>query len=69
MRCATCRPAPRSAARRTWCAPARRPTLDPLQLRLLLDQVPGTLVHADLAAFAEHMLGRDAELRGDRAPR
>jgi D-glycero-D-manno-heptose 1,7-bisphosphate phosphatase len=37
--------------------------LDAQQLRLLLDAVPGTTVHADLTAFAEHLLGR-ASTRG-----
>ena len=43
--------------------------LDAQQLRLMLDQVPGTRVHADLAAFADHLIGRDAESRGgERTP-
>ena len=32
--------------------------LDAAQLRALCDQVPGTHVHADLAAFAEHIIQR-----------
>lgn len=33
--------------------------IDARQLRLLLDAVPGTVAHADLGAFAEHLLGRE----------
>ncbi len=34
----------------------RAAALDAEQLQAMLDQVPGTLVHADLAAFATHLL-------------
>jgi D-glycero-D-manno-heptose 1,7-bisphosphate phosphatase len=42
--------------------------LDPQHLRLLLDEVPGTQVHADLAAFVDHLLAAEAALRGEREP-
>jgi len=32
--------------------------LDEAQVRHLVDQVPGTLVHVDLAAFADHLMSR-----------
>jgi D-glycero-D-manno-heptose 1,7-bisphosphate phosphatase len=42
--------------------------IDAQQLRLLLDAVPGTVVHADLAAFAEHLLGTESAARGGERP-
>ena len=39
-------------------------TLDAAQLKVLCDQVPGTQVHADLAAFAEFMIQRQRAGRG-----
>jgi D-glycero-D-manno-heptose 1,7-bisphosphate phosphatase len=38
--------------------------LDDAQLAALCAQVPGTVVHADLAAFAEHLVQRQREDRG-----
>jgi hypothetical protein len=35
---------------------------DAAQIQALVDQVPGTRVHADLAAFAEDLLARGAAL-------
>ncbi len=40
--------------------------LDELQIEQLLKQVPGTQVHADLAAFADHLLESERRLRGER---
>jgi len=39
--------------------------LDPSQIDELCAQVPGTRVHADLAAFAEHMIREERKLRID----
>ncbi len=39
--------------------------LDDEQLELILDQVPGTQVHADLAAFAEHLIQGQRKERGE----
>ena len=36
--------------------------LDAAQIQALVDQVPGTRVHVDLAAFAEYLLARGAAL-------
>ena len=61
-RCATCRPAPRPAARRTWCAPARRAALDDAQLRRAAERrCRHAKVHADLAAFAQQLLQRERD--------
>ena len=38
--------------------------LDDAQLAALCGQVPGTVVHADLAAFAEYLVQREREDRG-----
>ena len=38
--------------------------LDATQLKLLCDQVPGTVVHADLTAFAEHIIHAERRSRG-----
>lgn len=38
----------------------RAALLEEAELRHIVDQVPGTRVHADLAAFAEHLLARGA---------
>ena len=51
------------AARAAGCEPhlvctGRAAGLDAAQVGLMVDQVPGTQVHADLAAFAEHVLSR-----------
>jgi len=42
--------------------------LDAAQLQALCDQVPGTLMHDDLAAFAEHLIGAERRARGDMTP-
>ena len=39
--------------------------LDDAELEALCNEVPGTLVHADLAAFAEHMIRRERQSRAD----
>jgi D-glycero-D-manno-heptose 1,7-bisphosphate phosphatase len=39
--------------------------LDAAQLERLLEQVPGTEVHADLSAFAEHLIREERKRRGD----
>lgn len=39
--------------------------LDDTQLAHLLAQIPGTVVHADLPAFAEFLLHRERQRRGD----
>ena len=39
--------------------------LDAAQLDELCQQVPGTQVHADLSAFAEHLIRREREGRGE----
>ena len=49
------------AARAAGCEPhlvcsGRAAGLDAAQIQLITDQVPGTRVHADLAAFADHLL-------------
>jgi len=41
------------------CAP-----LDDLQVEQIVQQVPGTLVHADLSAFADALIARERQLRG-----
>ncbi len=51
------------AAAAAGCEPhlvlsGRAEGLDPAQVRHIVDQVPGTEVHLDLAAFAEHLLSR-----------
>lgn len=51
------------AAAAAGCEPhlvlsGRAEGLDPAQIRHIVDQVPGTEVHVDLAAFAEHLLSR-----------
>ena len=51
------------AAHAAGCEPhlvctGRAAGLDAAQVRQMVDQVPGTQVHADLAAFAEHVLSR-----------
>ena len=38
--------------------------LDPVQLAQMLQQVPGTRVHADLAAFAEVLIHEERQARG-----
>jgi D-glycero-D-manno-heptose 1,7-bisphosphate phosphatase len=38
--------------------------LDPLEIEALCRQVPGTVVHADLAAFAEFLIQRERKERG-----
>jgi len=38
--------------------------LDPLEIEALCRQVPGTAVHADLAAFAEFLIHRERKERG-----
>lgn len=43
--------------------------LDDAQLADLLAKVPGTTVHADLTAFADHVLHRDQSARGLGGPR
>jgi D-glycero-D-manno-heptose 1,7-bisphosphate phosphatase len=40
--------------------------LDAAQIAQLCEQVPGTVVHADLAAFAEHITRAERRLRGSR---
>ncbi len=42
----------------------RSALLDSTQIEQLLQQVPGTQVHADLAAFAEHLIANERRLRG-----
>jgi len=39
--------------------------LDAVQLERLLEQVPGTEVHADLGAFAEHLIREERKRRGE----
>jgi D-glycero-D-manno-heptose 1,7-bisphosphate phosphatase len=39
--------------------------LDDDQLERLCEQVPGTLVHADLSAFAEHIIRDERKRRGE----
>ena len=51
------------AAHAAGCEPhlirsGRAAALGPESVQAMVDQVPGTRVHADLAAFAEHLLGR-----------
>ena len=51
------------AAQAAGCEPhlirsGRASVLGPELVELMVDQVPGTRVHDDLAAFAEHLLGR-----------
>jgi len=51
------------AAAAAGCEPhlvlsGRAQGLEPAQVRHIVDQVPGTEVHVDLAAFAEHLLSR-----------
>ena len=51
------------AAHAAGCEPhlirsGRAAVLGPELVQAMVDQVPGTRVHADLAAFAEHLLGR-----------
>ena len=51
------------AAQAAGCEPhlvctGRAAGLDAVQVRHMVDQVPGTLVHADLACFAEFVLSR-----------
>ncbi|NDG39067.1 MAG: D-glycero-beta-D-manno-heptose 1,7-bisphosphate 7-phosphatase [Betaproteobacteria bacterium] len=55
------------AAQASACEPhlvcsGRAAGLDAQQIQALVDQVPGTRVHADLAAFAEDLLARGAAL-------
>ena len=55
------------AAQASGCEPhlvcsGRAAGLDVAQIQALVDQVPGTQVHADLAAFAEDLLARSASL-------
>ena len=55
------------AAQASGCEPhlvcsGRAAGLDAAQIQALVDQVPGTRVHADLAAFAEYLLARGAAL-------
>ena len=55
------------AAQASGCEPhlvcsGRAAGLDAQQIQALVDQVPGTRVHADLAAFAEDLLARGAAL-------
>jgi D-glycero-D-manno-heptose 1,7-bisphosphate phosphatase len=38
--------------------------LDEAQLEALCDEVPGTIVHADLSAFANHMIREERRARG-----
>jgi D-glycero-D-manno-heptose 1,7-bisphosphate phosphatase len=52
------------AAQAAGCEPhlvrtGRAAALDEAQCRQILEQVPETRFHADLAAFAEHLLARD----------
>ena len=61
------------AARAAGCEPhlvrtGRAAALDAEQLQQLVNQVPGTQVHDDLPAFAEHLLARGAgaDHRADR---
>jgi D-glycero-D-manno-heptose 1,7-bisphosphate phosphatase len=51
------------AAAAAGCEPhlvrsGRAALLEEAELQHIVDQVPGTRVHADLAAFAEHLLAR-----------
>jgi len=41
--------------------------LDAAQLEALCQKVPGTQVHDDLVAFAEHLIGEERRLRGEPA--
>jgi D-glycero-D-manno-heptose 1,7-bisphosphate phosphatase len=55
------------AAQASACEPhlvcsGRAAGLDAAQIQALVDQVPGTRVHADLAAFAEDLLARGTAL-------
>jgi D-glycero-D-manno-heptose 1,7-bisphosphate phosphatase len=55
------------AAQASGCEPhlvcsGRAAGFDAAQIQALVDQVPGTRVHADLAAFAEDLLARGAAL-------
>ena len=55
------------AAQASGCEPhlvcsGRAAGFDAAQIQALVDQVPGTRVHADLAAFAEYLLARGAAL-------
>ena len=55
------------AAQASGCEPhlvcsGRAAGLDAAQIQALVDQVPGTRVHVDLAAFAEYLLARGAAL-------
>ena len=55
------------AAQASACEPhlvcsGRAAGLDAAQIQALVDQVPGTRVHVDLAAFAEYLLARGAAL-------
>ena len=57
------------AARAAGCEPhlvltGKAGAMDEAQLAEMLAQVPGTLVHKDLAAFADFVLGRDRRARG-----
>ena len=61
------------AARAAGCEPhlvctGRSAGLDAAQVGLMVDQVPGTQVHVDLAAFAEHVLSRPVPGYGTPAP-
>jgi len=52
------------AAQAAGCEPhlvrsGRAQSLDEAQCRHILEQVPATRIHADLGAFADHLLGRD----------
>jgi D-glycero-D-manno-heptose 1,7-bisphosphate phosphatase len=52
------------------CAPhlvrtGKGAALDDDQLERLCEQVPGTLVHADLSAFAEHIIRDERKRRGE----
>ena len=55
------------AAQASGCEPhlvcsGRAAGFDAAQIQALVDQVPGTRVHVDLAAFAEYLLARGAAL-------
>ena len=61
------------AAHAAGCEPhlvctGRAAGLDAVQVRHMLDQVPGTQVHVDLAAFAEHVLSRPVPGHASLAP-
>lgn len=43
----------------------RAARLDAAQLERMVARAPGTVVHKDLPAFADHLLHRDPTLRGD----